>query len=162
MLVGACSETAGPHSQSPRLSQGDAERLMLRADDIKSSGPVGLDAVFRGRALQILEGQAERFESRGTRIEEQDTKRTLVFWDPIADEAVLQVIGRRRAVSRDDPNPRWAANIRQWWARLEYSNGTWWIVDQQDLPPDRWRTAPINSSFTGGVHATDTGRLTSS
>jgi hypothetical protein len=28
--------------------------------------------------------------------------------------------------------------VRQWWARLQYADSTWWVVDQRDLPPDQW------------------------
>ena len=117
---------------------------MLLADDIKrsSSGPAGLADVFRGRALQTLGAQAESLDRRGLRAEERNTARTLVFWDPRGGEAVLQAIGQRRVVSRDDPNPEWVGTVRQWWARFEFAEGSWWIVDQQDLPPDRWRHAP--------------------
>jgi hypothetical protein len=27
---------------------------------------------------------------------------------------------------------------RQWWLRFAYESGAWWVVGQQDLPPDRW------------------------
>ena len=30
--------------------------------------------------------------------------------------------------------------VRQWWARLQYADGGWWVVDQEDLAPDRWRS----------------------
>ena len=116
---------------------------MLRAEDIKrsSAGQAGLAGVFRGRALQLLGAQAESLERRGIRVEERNASRTLVFWDARAAEAVLEVIVQRRIVSRDDPNPGWIATVRQWWARLQFAYGGWWIVDQQDLTPDRWRAA---------------------
>lgn len=60
-------------------------------------------------------------------------------WDPHADEAVLQVVAQRRIVTSDQPDPAWAATVRQWWARLQHADGSWWVVEQQDLSPDRWR-----------------------
>lgn len=74
------------------------------------------------------------------REEERSSSRELVFWDPVAYEAVLQVVAEHRLVSRDQPNPGWSATVRQWWARLENVDGVWKVVDQEDLPPDRWRT----------------------
>lgn len=146
VLVCACSaERAGHASQPPRLSESDAERLMLRADEIKLSpraGKGGLADVFGGRALQVLVAQAESLERRGLRIEERNTARRLVFWDPRAGEAVLEVIAERRIANRDDPNPGWVATVRQWWAQLQFADGGWRIVDQQDLSPDRWRHPP--------------------
>jgi hypothetical protein len=115
---------------------------MLRADGIKLSAGVGtasLAEAFRGRALQMLEAQAKSMEGRGLRVEERNAVRTLVFWDPGAFEAVLQVVAERHPVTPDDPNPGWAATVRQWWARLQFADGSWWIVDQSDLTPDRWR-----------------------
>jgi hypothetical protein len=126
------------------LSRSDAERLMLRADDIKlsSAATARLADVFRGRALHVLEAQAQSLDRRGLRMEERNPARTLVFWDPRGSEAVLQVIAQRRIASRDDPNPGWVATVRQWWARLQFADGSWWIVDQEDLTPDRWRAVP--------------------
>jgi hypothetical protein len=127
----------------PPLSRSGAEQLMLRADDMKG---LALDAfrtarladVFRGRALQRLEAQAQSMDRRGLRIEERNLARSLVFWDPSAGEAVLQVVAQRRLVTPDDPNPAWAATVRQWWTRLRYADDSWWVVDQEDLTPDRW------------------------
>jgi hypothetical protein len=120
---------------------------MLRADDIKrlaldAHTAARLAAAFRGRALQVLETQVQGMEVRGLGVQEKDLTRTLVFWDSLAVEAVLQVLAQRRLVSPDHPNPMWAATVRQWWARFQYSDEAWWVVDQQDLTPDRWRVAP--------------------
>lgn len=130
----------------------EAERLLLRADDIKrqsEGGTPGLAEAFRGRALRVLEAQAQAFSRRGQRVEERNAARDLVFWDPGALEAVLQVAAQRRLVTPDDPNPGWDATLRQWWARLEFARGKWWIADQRDLTPDTWRPAV---KLTGWVH----------
>lgn len=149
LLICACSvggATPAIH-QPPPLSGSVAEQQMLRADDAKR---LALDAprtarlagAFRGRTLQMLEAQVQSMDRRGLRIEERNSARKLVFWDPRAGEAVLQVVAQRRLVTPDQPNPAWAATVRQWWARLQYADGSWWVVDQEDLTPDRWRPVP--------------------
>jgi hypothetical protein len=146
LVICACS-TDGARTmnhQPPPLSRSAAEQLMLRADDVKR---LALDTprtarwadAYRGRALQMLEGQSQSMERRGLRVEERNFARTLVFWDPRAGEAVLQVAADRRLVTPDQPNPAWAAIVRQWWARLQFANDCWWVVDQRDLSPDQWR-----------------------
>ena len=72
--------------------------------------------------------------------EERGLSRDLVFWDPVAEEAVLQVVAQRRLVTQDQPDPPWSATVRQWWGRVRNVDGTWMVVDQEDLPPDRWRS----------------------
>ena len=76
---------------------------------------------------------------QGMSEEERSSSRELVFWDPLAGEAVLQVVAERRLVSPDQPNPPWSSTAGQWWARLQNVGGSWLVVDDQDLPPDRWR-----------------------
>ncbi len=76
---------------------------------------------------------------QGMSEEERSSSRDLVFWDPLADEAVLEVAAERRIVSPDQPNPPWSSTARQWWARLQNVGGSWLVVDDQDLTPDRWR-----------------------
>jgi len=130
--------------QLPSLSGADAERLMLRADDIRrvalsAFSKARLSELFRGRALKMLEAQAQILHLRGIRNEERNAFRALVFWDQSAGEAVLQVVAERRIVTTDEPNQAWTATVRQWWARLNNVDGRWWVIDQQDLPPDRWR-----------------------
>jgi hypothetical protein len=140
--------TCAPRNTSahhlPSLSRADAEQLMLRADDIRRVALSDLSAdrlseVFRGRALQMLEAQAQVLDRRGIRAEERSASRALVFWDPSVGEAVLEVVAERRFVPTDEPDQAWTATVRQWWARLQSADGRWWVVDQQDLPPDRWR-----------------------
>jgi len=149
LLVSACctgGATAVKHQPLP-LDGNGAEQWMVGADDIRRGalaglGTAGLAAVFRGRALQMLEAQAHGMDRRGLRAQERDASRTLAFWDPRADEAVLQVVAQGRLVTPDQPSPAWTPTVRQWWARLEYAEGRWWIVDQEDLRPDRWRALP--------------------
>jgi hypothetical protein len=127
---------------TPPPSRAEAERVVLRADDLKrlsEAGTAGLATAFRGRALQVLEAQAQALGRRGQRVEERSAVRELVLWDPLALEAVLQVTAQRRLVTPDDHDPGWAATVRQWWVRLERAGGTWWIADPRDLPPDAWR-----------------------
>jgi hypothetical protein len=142
----ACNP-AGPPSPSRQpagLSRADAEQLMVRADEARrlafeSAGSATLSAVFGLSALQRLLAQSQNFGNRGMREEERASSRQLVFWDPVALEAVLQVVAERRLVTPDQPNPAWSATVRQWWARLQKVDGTWKVVDEEDLPPDRWR-----------------------
>jgi hypothetical protein len=148
-VVCACSSDSASIAshQPPALTKGSVERLIVRADEIKREAlfaheSTRLGDVFRRRALQVLGKQVHGMAVRGLSVEERDATGTLVYWDPRAYEAVLQVVARRRLVSSDQPNPIWAATIRQWWARFEYSDANWWIVDQDDLTPDRWRAAP--------------------
>jgi hypothetical protein len=126
------------------LSRADAEQLMLRADDVrrlafKSPRGADLSDVFGRSALQRLQAQSQGLGQRGMSQQERSWSRDLVFWDPVAGEAVLQVAAETRFVTRDQPNPPWSATVRQWWARLQFIDGSWKVVDQQDLPPDRWR-----------------------
>jgi hypothetical protein len=140
-----------PPASPPTLTE--AERVVLRADDIKrlsEAGRPGLAEAFRGRALQVLQAQAQALGRRGQRFEERSAVRELVLWDPRSLEAVLQVTAQRRLVTPDDPDPSWAATVRQWWVRLELAGGRWWIADQRDLTPDAWRPAV---RLTGWVHS---------
>jgi hypothetical protein len=151
LIICACS-AGGPKPAAlppPPPTWLGAEQLMLRADDamrhaLDHPSGDGLAEAFRGPALQILESQAATMAVRGLRDEERSPARTLVFWDPRAREAVLQVVAQHRLLAPDQPNPAWVATARQWWARLQYAEGSWWVVDQEDLTPDRWRDVPPN------------------
>jgi len=130
--------------QAASLSRSDAEQLMLRADDARRlafefPGTTTLSDAFGSSTLQRLQAQSQSLALRGMREEERSSSRDLVFWDPVTYEAVLQVVAERRLVTPDQPNPGWSATVRQWWARLENLDGVWKVVDQEDLPPDRWR-----------------------
>jgi hypothetical protein len=150
VVICACSSTGArtANQQPPELGWTGAEQLMLLADDLKRAAfedlrTAALADAFRGQALQMVEAQAQVTESRGLRVEERSLARTLVAWDPRADEAVLQIAAQRRIVTTDQPNPVWTATVRQWWARLAYADGTWWVVGQEDLTPDQWRPVPL-------------------
>ena len=148
LVICACSTDGAstPRPQPSPLGRSDAEVLLLRADQVKrlalGAGTAGLSDAFRGRALQRLESEIQSAGRLAVREEERNVTRTLVFWDPKAGEAVLQVVAERRLVTPDQPVPAWAITIRQWWVRLQYADGSWWVVDQQDLPPDRWWRVP--------------------
>ncbi len=105
--------------------------------------------MFRGRALQVLEKQVLEMGHRRLHIEERDQMRTLVLWDSRAHEAVLEVAAQDRLVTADQPDPAWAATTRQWWSRLAYQGGSWWVVDQGDLTPDRWWPGPSRDYVAG-------------
>jgi len=134
-----------PATQASSLSRIDAEQVMLRADDLmrlafEFPDTTHLSEAFGRSALQRLQAQSHSLGMRGMREEERSPSRDLVFWDPVAQEAVLEVVAERRLVTRDQPNPPWSATVRQWWARLQNIEGSWKVVDEEDLPPDRWRT----------------------
>jgi hypothetical protein len=149
LLTVAC---AGATTQElpfpPRLSRVQAEQVMLRADDLRraaleSPGSVSLSDAFGGPALSRLTAQSQTLRLRQARMEERTSSRELVFWDPLAREAVLQVAAERRIVTADDPHAGWSSTVLQWWARLQRVGDSWVVVDDQELPPDRWRPAPI-------------------
>ena len=151
LLVCNCSSDHGASSPHlPALDRPVAEQVVLRADDARrdalmAADPAGLTALFRGRALQMLQAQVQAMRQRGLRLEERDSSRTLVFWDPRAQEVVLQVEAQRRLVTPDDADPAWTATVWQAWSRLDYVDGAWWIVDDADLTPDRWRPVPSST-----------------
>ncbi len=134
-----------PAHQAASLNRRDAEQLMLRADDARRlafefPGTTKLSEAFGRSALERLQAQSQSLALRGMREEERSSSRDIVFWDPVAYEAVLQVVAERRLVSPDQPSPFWSATVRQWWARLQYVAGSWKVVEAEDLPPDRWRS----------------------
>ena len=146
LVICACSSAGArtANHRPPELSRSGAELLMLRADDVKRAAleadrTARLADAFRGHALQVVEAQAQGMESRGLSVEERNSARTFVSWDPRADEAVLQIAAQSRLVTPDQPNPAWTVTVRQWWARLQYADGAWWVVEQVDLSPDQWR-----------------------
>jgi hypothetical protein len=135
--------TAAIH-QAASLSRSDAEQVMLRADELRRLAfefpdTTNLSEAFGRSALHRLQAQSRSLGMRGMHEEERSPSRDLVFWDPVAQEAVLQIVAERRLVTRDQPNSPWSATVRQWWARLQNVEGSWKVVDEEDLPPDRWR-----------------------
>jgi hypothetical protein len=148
ILMAACSAhvatTTQPAPTPPTLSRDQAQQLMLRADDIRRQalefpGTANFAEAFGGIAFRRLRALSDRLSMQGMSEEERSSSRDLVFWDPLADEAVLEVAAERRIVSPDQPNPPWSSTARQWWARLQNVGGNWLVVDDQDLTPDRWR-----------------------
>jgi hypothetical protein len=144
----ACTPPRASTAMHPSggLSRSDAEHLMLRADDVmrlafEFPGTTTLSGTFGRSALERLQAQSQSLSLRGMREEQHTSSRELVFWDPVGQEAVLQVVAEIRLVTRDQLNPPWSATIRQWWARLQNVDGSWKVVEQEDLPPDRWRPA---------------------
>ena len=128
------------------LDMTQAASVVKVADEVKSAafadGRVdGLARAFRGRALSTLTTQVGRFQKNSLHLQERERTVTVVFWDGHAKESVLEVTAEHRLVTRSQANPPWAATVRQWWSRLDYASGKWWIADQEDLPPDRWRSA---------------------
>jgi hypothetical protein len=148
-LAVACAGCAGPPAgaaAAPSLARSAVERLATAADQALGAAMAGTDAtplgaIFRDPALAILRMQAHRLAQMGVRIEDRHVVRQLVFFDARALEAVLAVESQHRVVSADEADPGWAAAARQWWMRFAFEGGAWWIIDQQDLPPDRWLVA---------------------
>ena len=149
-LAVACAGCAGPPAgtaAAPSLARTAAERVAMAADQALRAAMAGTDetslvGIFRDPALAILRVQAHRLAERGVRIEDRNVVRQLVFFDARVLEAVLAVASQHRVVSPDEVDACWAAAARQWWMRFAFEAGAWWIIDQQDLPPDRWLVAP--------------------
>ncbi|HEY2599602.1 MAG TPA: hypothetical protein VGJ79_14125 [Candidatus Dormibacteraeota bacterium] len=146
VALAACSPTfanAPPNRPPAGLGRADAEQLILRADDLRRRafelpGTSALSEAFGGPALTRLQAQSDSFRLRGLRMEERDSTRSLVYWSSISLEGVLQIAAERRMA----PNPqtqRWTETLRQWWVRVARVGDTWLVVDEGELPPDRWR-----------------------
>jgi hypothetical protein len=135
---------SAPNSPPPALSRADAERLILRADDLRSRafelpGTSALAETFGGPALTKLQAQSDSFLLRGLRIEQRNATRSLVYWSSISLEGVLEIAAERRIVSAAQATETWAGTLSQWWVRVAEVGGTWFVVDEGELPPDRWR-----------------------
>ena len=143
LLAGCATPARLPVATRPFLSRDEAERLALRGDDLvraslAGSGADQLPSVFRGRALTVLRLQVARLAERGVLVEERSVSRKLARFDAASAEAILAVSSEDRMTTRDEINAVWAATERQWWVRFAFDAGSWWIVEQQILPPDRW------------------------
>ena len=130
----------------PQLVFAEAEDTVLAADEILRGALAGEGAdplfeVFRGAALTALRLQVARLTARGVRIEERDITRWLAHFDPARAEAVLAVAAEHRLATNDAGNQPWAATERQWWTRLAFADGAWWITEQRILSPDDWYPA---------------------
>ena len=127
----------------PQLVFSEAEAAVLAADEILRGALAGEGAdplikVFQGAALTALRLQVARLTARGVRIEERDITRWLVHFDPARAEAVLVVAAEHRLTTNDAGDQPWAATKRQWWTRLAFADGAWWIAEQKILSPDDW------------------------
>jgi hypothetical protein len=147
VLAGCGAPQPGPYAAGSGLDPVAAQALALRADDLLRWALVkarsdGLDAAFRGPALDRLRTQVGRMSQRGLRLEERGARRVVVLVDVQAREVVLEVAAEYRLVTPSDPDPSWAATLRQWWARLGFAAGAWWVVNDRELPPDQWRPLP--------------------
>jgi hypothetical protein len=146
LLMVACSAhvAATTRPSPPTLSRDEAEHLILRADDLRRQAfefpGTALPNAFAGSALTMLEEQSQNLGRRGLREDERNLSRELVSWDSISAEGVLQVAAERRLLSPDQLSPPWSATVQQWWVRLQFVKGNWKVVDQEDLPPDQWRS----------------------
>ncbi len=139
----ACSAAAAPLARVPLLDRTAVARVVVAADEARATAFSQLDASilvrwFRDPALATLQARVAVMNARGVRVEEQSAARTLLAWDPQADEAVLEVEAEDRVVTADRAS-KWSGTLRRWWSRLAFEQGSWWIVAEQDLPPDRWR-----------------------
>jgi hypothetical protein len=140
---------------APGLGVVEATSVVKAADEVKSAAFAQgrsdrLAGAFRGRALTDLTMQVGRFQKNNLHLQERGRTATVIFWDSRAKESVLEVTAEHRLVARSQPNPPWAATVRQWWARLDYAKGQWWVVEQEDLPPDKWRSAEP-AAVTGSI-----------
>jgi hypothetical protein len=137
---------SAPATAAPALDRARAEVLAVQADDLVRAAMAGsaaaLASVFRDRALEMLTAQAERLAERRMRIEERAMTRRVVHIDLVGLEVVLAVTAQRRVVTPDAVDPAWTSTARQWWLRLAFGSARWWVIDEQDLPPDQWFAAP--------------------
>lgn len=142
----ACAAASAPTVSRPALGREAATQVVEGAQQVERATFADLraerlHAAFAGPALRVLEAQVAVMAARGIRVEEAAVVVALVAWDPGAAEAVLQVESQRRLITLDEPDPAWSSSVRQWWSKLRYQSGSWWVVDEQDLGPDRWRPA---------------------
>ncbi len=147
LLLGALLTLVGCGSAAParpELSPPEAQRLALDADDRRrqafgEANPAPLQDAFRGPSLAAAEARVAGLSRRRQRLEERPALRCVVHWRAGASpELVLEVRGQRRLVGPRQPDPPWSKEVRQWWLRLEPGGGRWWVVEDRELPPDRW------------------------
>lgn len=144
LLLAGCTMPAHvPAAIRPALARDDAERLAFKGDDLLRAALAGhgadpLGTVFRGKALTALRLQVARLTERGVQIDERSVSRRLARFDAVSGEGILAISSEYRLTTRDELNRPWAATERQWWMRFDFQAGSWWIVEQENLPPDRW------------------------
>lgn len=127
------------------LGEGSVPDMLLGADAARRralalADPTGLEAWFGGRALAALRERTTREARRGARLEDEPDQRRVVHVraDRRQGEGVVALRGRARLLLPGRPEPPWTGSVRQWWARLAASAGGWRVVEEQDLPPERW------------------------
>ena len=147
LVMAACGvPAAGPSPLRSQLSAAEAEALLVRADDARAgalagSGPAQeLSDSFAAGALKVTRARVKILRERGQRHQSQPVRRQLVHFSVSGGgaEAVLEVRARERSLQSGEPEGAWANTLRQWWARLEPGSGGWRIVEDHDLPPERW------------------------
>ena len=147
LLLAACgAPSAAPSPPRSQISAAEAEALLIRADDARAGALAGsglgqeLSDSFAAGALKVTRARVKIFRERGQRHQVEPVRRQLVHFsasDGVA-EAVLEVRARERSLQAGEPEAAWANTLRQWWARLEPGSGGWRIVEDHDLPPERW------------------------
>lgn len=150
MAMAGCGEPAGPPPAAawppPGLGREGGEGVVMAADAALASAYAGGAQAPLGRLLAGLALAAERrqladLERRQESRDRRDVRRRLVHWagrGPGQAEAVLELRGQVRLVGPGRPDPPWTGFMRQWWVRLGWTDGAWKVLEEQDLPPDRW------------------------
>ena len=134
-----------PHF-APQLGSVAAATLVLHADEVKAAALAedradALAGTFSGRALSSLELQVQRFSTNHLHLQERERSALVVFLDSASNEVVIEVRALHRLVTPAAQDPPWAATVRQWWVRLGFIGGRWLVIEQADLPPDKWRSS---------------------
>jgi hypothetical protein len=141
LMAAACAEAA-PAAKVPLLDRARAEQVAMQADDLVRAAMAGsaaaLASIFRDEALVTLTAQAERLAQRRMRVEQRAVARSVVHFDAPGLEVVLAVKAHTRVVTPDALDPPWTPTTRQWWLRLAFAAGRWWVVYERDLTPDQW------------------------
>ena len=147
LVVISCSGSSAPSAPAahPHLDRIVAEQFAIGADQAAQSALADLDPTrlalfFSGRALRNLIGKVGWLRARGLRSETASAHRAVASWDGHTNEVVIQVEAQYRLVSATEPDPPWSRSMRQWWSRLAFASVGWRVIDDQDLPPDQWRS----------------------
>ena len=147
LLGGGCGGASAPQpAQPPVLAAAEAEDLLIRADDARSAALAGNQGgtqpteAFAGPSLVSLTTRVRFLRQRGLRAEVEPQSRRLVHLAPNGGsvEAVLEVKARERRLSAGAEPGKWAQTLRQWEVRISRLDGGWRIVEDHDLPPERW------------------------
>ncbi len=152
LLLASCGNALPPPGGStapgsaPTMTGPGLEAIASHADDLRrtalSSGdPAGLYLAFGSQSLRALTAAVSARARRGDLLREELLDRGLVHWGqgPEGAEVVL-VIRSRQAGAGVDPSAG-AVVLRQWWARLAWRAGRWYVVGDRDLSPPEWWAA---------------------